>query len=238
MNQTNKKTLSKILIIFLVCSSLTLFFPNVLADTYPISITITDPTFTIYATGTIPIELSAASNGSETVLTYNVWAGAEWVGTNQTYTTATQLTDYTNGSYTLYVYAENSEGTTASETVAFIVSFVEPTATPAPTPGPTTDIEYTDKPATSIFYFIILCVALIVGAVLSYLIFPYLGIGVGVLGIMGTAYFANTGLLIVSQYTDVNTAITHIALMPIGWFIIAPIVLSILNFCIPLLKRR
>ena len=113
------------------------------------------------------------------------------------------------------------------------------TATPTPTPAPTAtdEINYVDNPASSIFYYVALCVALVIGAIISFIVFPFLGLGVGAIGLIATAYFNNAGVLIVNQYTNVNTLVTTYDLMPLGWFILAPIVLCILNIMIPIIKR-
>lgn len=113
-----------------------------------------------------------------------------------------------------------------------------PTPSPSPSPIPATIQTVESTPVSSLFYYIILCVALVAGAIVSYLIFPWLGFGIGAVGIVATAFFAQSGQLIISQSYDALTNTTTYQVMPIGWFLLAPIILCLLNLSIPLLKRK
>lgn len=125
---------------------------------------------------------------------------------------------------------------------------IEPTPTPAPTasptpsvsptPAPTTALNYVTSPVSSLFLFAVFNVALMAGAVISFLVFRFLGLAFGIVGVIGCAYFSASGLLIVNQWTDLNTNVTYYDLMPLGWLLMAPIALSIFNIMIPLIKKR
>jgi hypothetical protein len=87
------------------------------------TITITQPFNRTYITSTIPVEFS--TSGTVEAVWFNVKNGSSWIYTyNQTYTAATSLTSFVNGTYTLYVFAANSQGGYAEETVVFTVGII------------------------------------------------------------------------------------------------------------------
>jgi hypothetical protein len=94
-----------------------------------------------------------------------------------------------------------------------------------------------DTPSTTLFWFVVVIIALIAGIVVSYAFFPILGLAFGVIGIIAVAFFESTGVLITSQYVDAVTGNTIVHAMPLGWYIMAPLILCILNMVLPLVKR-
>lgn len=88
----------------------------------PLSLTVSSPTPTIYNTASIPVQLT--SQGASSVF-YNVLNGSSWVcASNQTYSSPTQMTGFSNGTYVFYAWASNST-TTITQTVSFTVD-IEP----------------------------------------------------------------------------------------------------------------
>jgi hypothetical protein len=98
--------------------------------------TVTNPTVTIvlpfnrtYITSTIPVELS--TTGTVDAVWFNVKNGSAWIYTyNQTYTAATSLTAFVNGTYTFYAFAANSLGGSDEATVVFTVGIIANPALP------------------------------------------------------------------------------------------------------------
>ena len=76
-----------------------------------------------YATGNVPVELS--TSGTVDAVWFNIKNGSAWIYTvNQTYTAATSLTGFVNGSYVFYGFAANSEGGFDMKTVSFSVAIL------------------------------------------------------------------------------------------------------------------
>lgn len=90
-----------------------------------VSITIISPTNTTYSSSTITVEIDVEVSGStlDTVL-WDLDNASSWVYvSNQTYTIATQMKGISNGEhYTLYVWANATDGTEEYATVMFSVS--------------------------------------------------------------------------------------------------------------------
>lgn len=131
---------------------------------------------------------------------------------------------------------DNAGGNATSGIQTFALS--GSTSTPTATPSATTIIQVQQAPTTTLFWFMVLIVFLIATAVIAYAFFPILGLFMGVIGFIGVAFFASTGVLVISQYTDPASNVTSITLMPLGLYILAPIVLCILNMLIPLIKKK
>ncbi|WP_211247018.1 CARDB domain-containing protein [Methermicoccus shengliensis] len=90
-------------------------------DTTPPAITITSPTATTYSTSTVPLSASLNENG---MMWYRLDGGA-----NSTPVSAplnTNLTGLTDGTYVLYVYANDAAGNFNSTSVTFNVSLPKP----------------------------------------------------------------------------------------------------------------
>ncbi|MFA5365385.1 MAG: hypothetical protein WC325_09430 [Candidatus Bathyarchaeia archaeon] len=76
-----------------------------------------------YATGNVPVELS--TSGTVDAVWFNVKNGSAWIYTvNQTYTAATSLTGFVNGSYVFYGFTANSEGGFDMATVSFSINIL------------------------------------------------------------------------------------------------------------------
>jgi hypothetical protein len=113
-----------------------------------------------------------------------------------------------------------------------------PTATSTATPTATTiAITYSEAITPHVYYFIFLIAVILFGLVLSLTVHPVIGIAFGIIGLVGTAFFINSGVLIMNQYTDANTGITYIDAMPIGLYYIIPMLLSVLTILAPILKK-
>jgi hypothetical protein len=102
-----------------------LTYVNGLASVYQltgVTVTVTTPLNTTYSTSSVPVQLSA-SGGTIDKIWYNCKNFSTWIyGSNQTYTTATSMTDFVNGtSYTFYAWANNTGGLGGEETVGFSV---------------------------------------------------------------------------------------------------------------------
>ncbi len=97
---------------------------------------------------------------------------------------------------------------------------------------------YDTNTTATLWMFVIFNAILIFGAIIAYLWVPVIGIGFGVTGIFGTGFFALAENLVLTSITDINTGIVTVTLMPIGYFVLMPIALTILNICIPIVKMR
>jgi hypothetical protein len=92
------------------------FTANFKQNTYPITLTITNPQATNYypAPNTVPIQLSTSTNGTNVATQWNIqFSNATWLfGSNQTYTTTTAATISENSNMTVRFCARtlNSEG--------------------------------------------------------------------------------------------------------------------------------
>ena len=87
-----------------------------------VNIAITNPQNITYTTSTIPVTLTF-SGGTLVQAWYNVRNGSSWIyASNQTYSSATNINGYVNGTYTFCAYARNSVGRVSSASVNFNVS--------------------------------------------------------------------------------------------------------------------
>ena len=87
-----------------------------------VTITITYPTNTTYTTSSVTVGFSA-TGGTIDTRWYNVYDGAAWKYTlNQTFTTTTTMTGFTNGTYTFYAWANNTVADTDEATESFTVT--------------------------------------------------------------------------------------------------------------------
>jgi len=88
-------------------------------------IVITNPTNTTYSSSIISVSLSATGGTIDTIW-YNCKNGTTWIyGSNQTYTVATSMTGFVNGTtYSFYAWANNTEGNSDEETVMFSVQIL------------------------------------------------------------------------------------------------------------------
>lgn len=83
------------------------------------SVSIGRPLNQTYTVSTIAVSLTS-TNADATW--YNVKNGSSWVYTyNQTYSAATSITGYTDGTYTFYAFCANSGGASDMDTVVFTV---------------------------------------------------------------------------------------------------------------------
>ena len=89
----------------------------------PVTVTMTNPTNTTYASSSIPVYL-LASGGTIDKIVYNVKNGSSWIyANNLTYTGSTTLTGYVNGtSYNMTVWANNTYGNVGTANVSFSVA--------------------------------------------------------------------------------------------------------------------
>jgi len=85
-----------------------------------VTLTITSPTNTTYTTSTITITMSA-SGGTIDRIWFNIKSGGSWLYPNTTYTAPTTKT-LTNGIYTFYGWANNTDGNSDGKTVVFTVN--------------------------------------------------------------------------------------------------------------------
>jgi len=96
--------------------------PDEAPDIVLVSLSLKYPIEGIYVTSTIPVEIFA-QGGTIDKIWYNVKNGSNWVyGSNLTYTVVTTMTDFVDGTYTFYAWANNTEGESAQETGEFSVS--------------------------------------------------------------------------------------------------------------------
>ena len=96
-----------------------------------VTVTIAQPQNTTYTSGTIPIQIMA-SGGTIDRIWYNIKSGGSWLYSNTTYTAPTTKT-LTNGIYTFYGWANNTDGNSDSKTVVFTVNIS--TTPPPPSAG-------------------------------------------------------------------------------------------------------
>lgn len=91
----------------------------------PVTISITLPANTTYSSGTITVNFTA-SGGTIDDQWYNCKNGSSWIyGSNQTYSSPTSMTGFVNGtSYTLYVFANNTDGNSGQSSVGFSVQII------------------------------------------------------------------------------------------------------------------
>jgi hypothetical protein len=88
-----------------------------------VTVTIVKPTNTSYAPSSVPVEISAGG-GSIDKIWWNCKNGSNWIyGSNQTYTVAINATGFIIGtSYSLYAWANNTDGSTDEDLVMFSVA--------------------------------------------------------------------------------------------------------------------
>jgi hypothetical protein len=97
--------------------------------TTPIMVSIVKPENVTYTSSTIPVEITA-SDGTIDQIWYNCKNGTAWIyGSNQTYTSPTDMTGFVNGTYEFYAWANNTEGSSDSDQVWFTVE-IPPTENP------------------------------------------------------------------------------------------------------------
>jgi len=89
----------------------------------PITVTITQPTTISYTTGSILASITA-SGGTIDKIWFNIQnSTGSWVyGSSQFYSAPYFMTGFTNGSYTLYAFANNTVGSIDSASVSFTVA--------------------------------------------------------------------------------------------------------------------
>ena len=86
-------------------------------------LTIVSPFNRTYITSSFSVEITYT--GSAALIWYNVKNGSSWVyAANTTYTSATSLSSFANGTYTFYAFAINNEGDSDEETVVFTVGII------------------------------------------------------------------------------------------------------------------
>lgn len=86
-------------------------------------LTIVSPFNRTYITSTFNVEITYT--GTAALIWFNVKNGSSWVyESNTTYTAATSLTGYTDGTYTFYAFAINNEGETDEESTVFTVGII------------------------------------------------------------------------------------------------------------------
>jgi hypothetical protein len=104
------------------------------------------------------------------------------------------------------------------------------------TTAPTSIYQVSTAPKATLMEFALVCVVLIVFDIIAYLFFPLLGLAMCFVGIVGTAYFWDAQTLIVSQYTLGTT--TYYQLMPIGYYILLPMILAAFSAAIPVISKH
>jgi hypothetical protein len=86
-------------------------------------LTIISPFNRTYITSTFNVEIT--HTGTAALIWYNVKNGSTWIyESNTTYTAATSLTGYADGTYTFYAFAINNEGETDEATTVFTVGII------------------------------------------------------------------------------------------------------------------
>jgi hypothetical protein len=250
VNKQKSKRIFSIVVLSLLALSVLAAIGNVYASpTYSslsVSSTSAGSSCTFYATFNDATALNP--NGQVTFGTNNtgVWfwsSPANFTVTPETNSFA--LTLNANAGYVV-AYMWNFTNNAQASNSTGLQYLTTTTAITSPTNTPSTSISYSNGPPTSVFWFIALIAILIIGTALACLIPNHtagigIGLAFGLSGIFGTAFFAQAGVLIMSQYTDVNTNVTYYQLMPIGLWIILPIMMSILCLLLPIassIKRR
>jgi hypothetical protein len=243
MKSKTLRKLSFLAIALLVCTMFAAFNPVKAAPSYSslaISSTGAGTSCTFYATFNDSAALNP--NGQVTFGTNNTGAWFWSSPQNFTVTPETNSFALTLNSDVGYVVAYEWNFTNnAQASNSTGLQYLTVTAVSTVTPSPSSSVTYTSGPATSIFWFITFVAVLIVGAILGCLI-PKGGIGIGLafglIGLIGTGYFIQSGVLIISQYTNVNTNVTYYTLMPIGLFITVPLIASILCIILPIASKH
>jgi hypothetical protein len=106
-------------------------YPHPLTQTEEgIIILLLNPNSTVYTSPTIPVQISA-QGGTIDRIWWNCKNGSNFIyGSNQTYTVATSMTGFVNGSsYTFYAWANNTLGVSAEQTQEFDVEIPALTVT-------------------------------------------------------------------------------------------------------------
>ena len=116
----------------------------------------------------------------------------------------------------------------------FALLFVLASVATAHAEGPEIVTGTTTATDINLYYFVI--VVLIVTAVLAFFVFDYIGILGGLLGILATGYLINNGYLLTRQYYDITTATVINIIQPLGFYLWFPVILTIANFLIVLVK--
>jgi hypothetical protein len=89
-------------------------------------VTITTPTNTTYANPYIPINFTATTDGTLDKKWFNIKNGDEWTyETNQTYTSRILTDALSNGTYTLFAFANTTLGNEANSNVTFTIGATE-----------------------------------------------------------------------------------------------------------------
>lgn len=117
---------------------------------------------------------------------------------------------------------------------------VSPTPTPTATATPivyTQELSVVENPSTTLFYFLAFIAFLIASAVIAFAFFPIYGVFAGILGFIGVWFFYSSGYIIISVVTDPVTHIITTSIMPLGWIIMAPVVMCILNLLMPAIRK-
>lgn len=105
-----------------------------------------------------------------------------------------------------------------------------PTPTPIPAPIAQSLTNEVSGPTSTLATFLIFNAVLFALAMIAYFISAKLGIFFGIIGLVGVVFFMNAGELIISSSTNPTTLLTTTDQMPIGWLLVVPIVLCMLNF--------
>jgi hypothetical protein len=95
---------------------------NGFGETSGIDLTVTSPINTTYGSGTITVTMSAMGGTIDT-LWFNFKTGGSWVyGSNQTYTATIDKSGFSDGAYTFYGWANNTDGYSDEELIVFTVT--------------------------------------------------------------------------------------------------------------------
>lgn len=136
---------------------------------------------------------------------------------------------YDNQSYV--IFSGNFSTIMKADNIWYVDGVVYPpvspvsTALPSSTPGPI----LITNPQTTIFWFGAFIAFLIASAVIGFAFFPWYSPFAGAIGLIGTWWFYSSGVLIINAAGD---------WMATGWLILIPILIVILNFMMPAIKRK
>jgi hypothetical protein len=158
-------------------------------------------------------------------------------GTYGVFTDPSIALDSTTSTFNLRVLYDNSVVASPTPTPTPTANpTANPTASPTPAPTASNVVNYTTNPQSTLATFLIFNAVLFCLAMIAYMINAKLGFFFGIIGLVGTVFFASAGVLIVSSYTNTATLVTTTEVMPLGWFLMFPIILSIMNFTMILLQ--
>ena len=154
-----------------------------------------------------------------------------------------------NDTFSMYIAITPGAGPTATPTPApgatptpVPTSGTNPTPTPAVTVVPTPSNVVNDlggaMPEWSLLY-VILLTAILIATLIAALTWSYMiGFIAGICGLIVSTWFAWSGSIIISQYTNPQTLVTYTTLAPSFYFVLLPFVLCLFNIVIPIVKRK